>query len=63
MVAARVEKNIGAEAWAAMSKEGQNDAIRCHQGHCWNHLRNIWLDGGSSAVTAYLKVTYIYTKH
>ena len=56
MVAARVEAKIGPESWAAMTKDEQQAAIRCHQGHCWNHLRNVWLDGGSSAVSAYLKI-------
>ena len=42
-------------AWAALPEAERLERLTVFEIDCWNHLRNVWLAKGTSALTARLK--------
>ena len=49
MIAEQAKAKLGADAWAAMSEQEQQEATRVNKLDCYQHLRNIFLKEMSSA--------------
>ena len=54
-VARQVKSKMDPEVWAAMSAAEQEQAVKMHMVHCWNHIRNIFLKAMSTAQAAHVK--------
>jgi len=49
MVRVSVEAKMGADAYAALSVQEKSEKAGALAGHCWQHMRNIFLDAMAAA--------------
>ena len=55
LIAKKVEEHIGEADWMCMSEEERQEAVKMYEVDCFGHLRNLQLEAGATAVSAYLK--------
>jgi hypothetical protein len=55
MVRVSVEAKMGAEAYAALSVQEKSEKAGALAGHCWQHMRNIFLDAMAAGANSYLE--------
>ena len=55
LIAKKVEEQIGEADWMLMDEEESAEAVKVFEVDCFGHLRNLQLDAGAGAVSAYLK--------